>query len=299
MRRILNIGSINIDHVYQVPHFALPGETIAASSLSHFPGGKGLNQSIALARAGSDVFHAGRTGPDGTWLIDLMRDEGIDVSFVDSSSGMTGHAIIQVNGEGENSIILFAGANHELARPQIDGILSRFGSDDCLVLQNEVNDIAYIMEEAHKIGMRIVFNPSPLTDGIKNYPLGLVGCFILNDIEGRELSGMGEPEMILDEMKRKFPKAAIVLTLGKNGVLYRDLGPTLSHGVYDVEVVDTTAAGDTFTGFFLSAIAADKPADEALRIASVAASIAVSRKGASSSIPTLREVRQNRCRPLF
>jgi ribokinase len=298
MRRILNIGSINIDYVYQVPHFALPGETIAALSLSRFPGGKGLNQSIALARAGCDVFHAGKTGPDGTWLIDLMRDNGIDVSSVDSSGNATGHAVIQVNGDGENSIILFAGANHELERAQIDGILSRFGRDDCLVLQNEVNEIAYIMEEAHKIGMKIVFNPSPLTDGIKNYPLGLVSCFILNDIEGRELSGADEPEMILDGMKRKFPASAIVLTLGKNGVLYKDSGEVLSHGIYDVEVLDTTAAGDTFTGFFISAMSSEKPAEEALRIASVAASIAVSRKGASSSIPTLEETLRSRLRPL-
>jgi ribokinase len=290
MSRILNIGSINIDYVYQVPHFVRPGETISAASLELFPGGKGLNQSVALARAGGDVSHAGRTGADGRGMIEALEANGVRADMVDLGGSATGHAIIQVAPEGENCIILFAGANRELERPYIDRVLSGFGRGDFLVLQNEINETPYIMTAASERGMSIVFNPSPIDAEIKKYPLELVRYFVLNEIEGRELSGREVPEEILDEMSRLYPAASIVLTLGRGGVLLRDGGETFSHGIYDVPVVDTTAAGDTFTGFFITALVGGQDNAEALRRASVASSIAVSRAGASSSIPTLDEV---------
>jgi ribokinase len=291
MKNILNIGSINIDYVYDVEHFVRPGETISSRSMSVFPGGKGLNQSVALARAGGKVWHAGRVGRDGLGMIEIMKEAGVNVELVDCTGSATGHAIIQVNAAGENSIILHAGANFELDRNFIDDALSSFGKGDFLVLQNEINDTPYIMEAASKKGLRIAFNLAPFGDEINEYPLGLVDIFLVNELEGEGVSGRADPEEILDEMTRKFSSAAVVLTLGRKGALYRDAGEkdTLSHGVYDVPVVDTTAAGDTFTGFFISSIAEGKHPAEALRIASAAASIAVSRKGASSSVPTIAE----------
>ncbi|MDR1621472.1 MAG: ribokinase [Synergistaceae bacterium] len=290
MRRVLNIGSINIDYVYDVRHFVRPGETLSAAALNIFPGGKGLNQSIALARAGAPVFHAGRTGGDGRGMAALMERAGVNVDRVDASGKNTGHAIIQVDEKGENCIILFGGANREMDRPYIDRAFDGFGKGDFLVLQNEVNEIPYMMELAAAEGLYVVFNPAPFGPEVTRYPLDLVDCFVLNEIEGKGLSGREEPEEILDETRSRFPRASVVLTLGGDGVLYKDASTALSHGVYDVEVVDTTAAGDTFLGYFIASLAAMKPIPEALRLASLASSIAVSRKGASSSIPALAEV---------
>jgi ribokinase len=290
MHRILNIGSINIDYVYDVQHFVRPGETLSAAAMDVFPGGKWLNQSMALARAGASVFHAGRTGGDGHGMVELMKRAGVNVDRVDSSGKNTGHAVIQVDDKGENCIILFGGANQEMDRPYIDKAFAGFGKNDFLVLQNEVNEIAYMVESAAAKGLYVVFNPAPFGPEVTRYPLDLIDCFVLNEIEGKGLSGKEEPAEILDEMRTRFPRASVVLTLGDDGVLYKDANVTLSHGIYDVEVVDTTAAGDTFLGYFIASLATEKAIGEALRLASIASSLTVSRKGASSSIPALTEV---------
>jgi ribokinase len=288
---ILDIGSINIDYVYEVEHFVRPGETISSRSMSVFPGGKGLNQSVALARAGGRVWHAGRVGRDGLGMIKIMKDAGVNVELVDSSGSATGHAIIQVNASGENCIIIHPGANFELERDFIDNALRSFGEGDFLILQNEVSNMPYIINAASRKGLSIAFNLAPFGPEIKEYPLGLADILLVNEIEGGGVSGRHNTEEILDEMTKLFPSAAVVLTAGRDGAMYRGPGETrtLSHGIYDVPVVDTTAAGDTFTGFFISSVADGKPPAEALRIASIASSIAVSRKGASSSVPTLAE----------
>ena len=290
MKKILNIGSINIDYVYDVDHFVRPGETISSRARTIFPGGKGLNQSVALARAGGSVSHAGRVGADGLGMVEVMKSAGVDVSLVDTTANATGNAIIQVNASGENCIILFAGANHEFGKDFIDRALSGFGEGDIVVLQNEVNNMPYIIKASAERGLKIAFNLAPFGPEIKDYPLGLVDWFLVNETEGHGVTGASEPRDILTEMCRMFPKAAVVLTIGNDGALYRDPAENLSHGIYEVPVVDTTAAGDTFTGFFISAKAKGLPTAEALRLASVASSIAVSRKGAASSVPALDEV---------
>jgi ribokinase len=289
LNKILNIGSINIDYVYDVTDFVKPGETIPSLALGVFPGGKGLNQSIALAKAGGQVYHAGKVGPDGQKVLESMTQAGVNISFTEKDGGATGHAIIQVNAAGENCIILHAGANHELTRSMIDRCAKCFGEGDFLVLQNEVNDIPYIMKKAARGNLSIAFNLAPFVPEIKDYPLELVDYFLLNETEGKGLSGKDGPEDIAEEIIRMFPKAAVVLTMGRDGVLYRDSKHIIRHGIYDVPVVDTTAAGDTFTGFFVSSLVGGQTVEEALRRASTAAAIAVSRKGASSSVPSLEE----------
>jgi ribokinase len=289
VKKILNIGSINIDYVYDVEHFVRPGETISSRALTVFPGGKGLNQSVALARAGGRVWHAGRTGQDGLGMVKVMKDAGVNVKLTDTSGSTTGHAIIQVNASGENCIVLHAGANHELGESFIDSALAPFGEGDFLVLQNEVNNLPYIMKKAAERRLHIAFNLAPFDEGIKKYPLSLVDYFLVNEVEGGEISGKTRPAEILDAMSAMFPASAIVLTIGRDGVLYKDRDGVLAHGIYDVQRIDTTAAGDTFTGFFIASAAEGKRPAEALRVASVASSIAVSRKGASSSVPTMEE----------
>lgn len=290
MKKILNYGSLNIDKTFSVDHILRPGETLAAHSLELFPGGKGLNQSVALARAEGRVYHAGKIGADGAFLMDVLRDAGVHTEYIGKTEGQTGQALIQVDSTGQNCIMLYHGANYENAESDFDEILSQFDAGDLLVMQNEINSIDVLMEKAASRGMEIAFNPSPIGPEIAACDLRLVSWFLLNEVEGHELTGETDPQKITDILLERYPKARIVLTLGKDGVVYRDAQKTVKHGIYKVPVVDTTAAGDTFTGFFLATTAAGEPVERALKLASVASSIAVSRKGAAVSIPTLREV---------
>jgi len=290
MARILNIGSINIDYVYTVPHFVRAGETLSSTSRQIFPGGKGMNQSIALARAGGDVTHAGMIGSDGTYLLDILKDAGVHTGLIAQSSGPTGHTVIQVTPEGENCILLYSGANQELDEAFVDKVLAPFAEGDILILQNEVSCVPYAMKAAKDKGMKIAFNPSPFGPEILDYPLHLVDWWLLNEIEGSALTGKNNPHDMLAVMGSMYPDGVVVLTLGEEGVMCRSGGDVFSHGSYSVKVLDTTAAGDTFTGYFISSIARGKGIEEALRLASVAASISVSRQGAAVSIPFWDEV---------
>lgn len=287
--RILNFGSLNIDFVYQVDSIVRPGETIASLALEKFGGGKGLNQSIALARAGAQVYHAGLVGEDGEFLRELLRQSGVDTRFVETCDGPSGQAIIQVEKSGQNSIVLYGGANRRLTLDFIDRVLAVFGPEDLLVLQNEVNLLSELIDRAHARGIPIALNPSPMNGELLACDLSKITYFIVNEIEGYELTGKTGREEILDEFARRFPGARVVLTLGKDGAVYRDGDLTCSHGIYRVPVVDTTAAGDTFLGYFLAHIGSHGP-KEALRRASLASALAVSVMGAANSIPLLADV---------
>lgn len=289
--RFLNFGSLNLDFVYDVEHFVRPGETISSAALNTFSGGKGLNQSVALSRAGAQTYHGGCIGKDGQILLDGLRAAGADVSFVRVlKSCRTGHAIIQVDPSGQNCILLFGGANQAVTDVQIEETLSRFGAGDFLLLQNEINGLEQLMEKAAEKGIRIAFNPSPIDGKISQLPLEKVEFFLLNEIEGAALGGGNRPEEILEGLKKRYPKAKIVLTLGKEGALYFDGEKTFFQPIFPVKVMDTTAAGDTFTGYFLEAVSRGLPGDVCLKRAAAASAIAVSRKGASPSIPDGAEV---------
>lgn len=289
--KILSFGSLNLDYVYTVEHFVKGGETLASLSRNEFCGGKGLNQSIALARAGARVYHAGRIGPEGTVLKERLESSGVDTSLTRGIDAPTGHAIIQVDPSGQNCILIYGGANQRISEADVDQMLSDFEAGDVLLLQNETSARDYAITKAAEKGMLVALNPSPMDDGLKNSPaLKYVRWFILNEIEGHELSGETEPEKICHTMHQRYPGSIIVLTLGSDGVMYFDGINTYTHGIYRVPVVDTTAAGDIFTGYFLACTAAGKTVPEALDISSKASAIAVSRAGASDSIPTLEEV---------
>lgn len=293
--KLLNFGSLNIDYVYKVDHFVRPGETMSSESRQTFCGGKGLNQTIALARAGVQVYHAGAVGKaDGEMLLEALKKNNVNIDFVKQCEDVaTGHAIIQVNRSGQNCIMLYGGANQTMTKEHIDETLAGFSAGDFLILQNEINNLGYIMEQAHKKGLVIVLNPSPMNEKILALPLEFVDYFMLNEVEAADICGEESKDNLLGNLSRKYPKAKIVLTLGKHGVQYKDGEQILSHGIYKVPVVDTTAAGDTFTGFFIGSLAQGYAAEEALRLASVASSIAVSRQGAESSIPYMDEVKNS------
>lgn len=290
--KILSFGSLNLDKVYSVDHFVRAGETISSSKLEEFCGGKGLNQSVAIARAGGNVYHAGSVGAaDGGMLLDMLRDSGVDISLVRNLPCPSGHAIIQVNGDGQNCILLYGGANQQVSMEQIDETLAKFDAGDILVLQNEISNLSYLIEAAGKKGMTIVLNPSPMTENILSMPLQYVSYFLLNEVEAKDLCGReAADEEYPDMLLARFPGSKIVLTLGSRGCIYRDAEQMISCPAHKVQAVDTTAAGDTFTGFFVAAIAAGAEVSVALEQATKAAAISVGRKGAAPSIPTREEM---------
>ena len=297
--KILNFGSLNIDFVYSLDHFVRKGETISSRELNIFSGGKGLNQSVALGRAGACVYHAGAVGPDGDFLLELMNGAGVDTKFVKRLEDVrTGNAIIQKDKSGDNCIILYGGANQAITKAQIDETIAAFDAGDFLVMQNEINEMPYIMERAYAQGMKLVLNPSPMDEKILKMPLQYVSYFVLNEIEAGQILGLSGEESsqmdgakLAEELCSKFPQAKIVLTLGGEGSVYYGDGELLRQPAFKVQAVDTTAAGDTFTGYFIAGLIEKLPVKEAMELAAKAAAITVSRAGAAPSIPVRDEVK--------
>ena len=283
---------MNIDYVYSVDHIILPGETESTKEMNVFLGGKGMNQSIALAKAGADVYQGGMIGADGQIFLDACKEYGVHSEYIRQTEGKTGHTIIQVDKDAQNSILLYGGANQELTREYIDEVIWDFEAGDYLLLQNEVNLLPYIIEKGYEKGMKIVLNPSPFNEKLDACDLKKISLFLLNEVEGEQLTGKTESEEILSELKKKFPNAEIVLTLGKDGATYCGNGVEYHQPAFEVQAVDTTAAGDTFTGYFLAGILESMPIEEVMRRSAKAASITVTRAGAVPSIPFREEVEQ-------
>lgn len=283
--KILNFGSLNIDHVYKVKNFVTPGETVKSEEYVKKVGGKGLNQSIALARAGVEVYHAGAVGEDGKFLVDFLKKDNVITDYINISEIPTGHAIIQVDETGENCILLYGGANQSIKEAYAENVLSFFAEGDYVVLQNETNIVHFVMEKAHEKKMKIVFNPSPITEDMKNFPLENVDWFILNEVEAETLTDEKEIERMITSLKSKYPSSAFVLTLGDKGAIYFNKDEIISVEAEKVKAVDTTAAGDTFTGYFLANIAKGAGVKEALQQATKAAAKAITVLGAAESIP--------------
>ena len=287
--KILNFGSLNIDYVYRVPLMVCPKETLACDGMEQFLGGKGFNQSVALARAGAPVFHAGLIGEDGGVFLDACREYGIDAGHIRRIPGRSGHTIIQVDPAGENCILLYGGANRALDEAYIEQVLADFSAGDILLLQNEVNCLDVLIRAAHRRDMRILLNPSPCNEALDACDLRLVDCLLVNEVEGEQLSGESDPARIPDAILRRYPGMSVLLTLGSRGAVFARQGqrvyqPAIRAG----DTVDTTAAGDTFTGYFAAGLLEGLPVEQNLR-RSAAAGIAVTRKGASPSIPGLAQ----------
>ena len=288
--KILNFGSLNIDYTYLVDRFVRPGETKTSRGLMTGAGGKGLNQSIALAMAGAPVYHAGVIGQGGAFLRETLVDCGVDCSFIKELKLPNGHAIIQLEDGGQNCILLYPGTNRQLSASFIDQVLSHFCEEDILLLQNETNAVPSLIEKAVAKGMRVAFNAAPMTEAVRNYPLDKLSWLLVNETEGAALTGETEPDKIANAIAEKYPELALVLTLGTDGAIYRKGELSLYVPARRVQAVDTTGAGDSFTGYFLAAIADGSDAAYALTFATTAASLTVQRPGAASSIPALEEV---------
>lgn len=288
--KVLNFGSMNMDYVYQVESILIPGETRASSRRDTFCGGKGLNQSIALAKAGVSVYHAALVGEGGDPLVETCEENGVDTKYVRRVEDPCGHTMIQVDRDGQNCILLFGGSNRQITREFVDEVLDFFEKGDIIVLQNEINELDYIIDKAYEKGMMIVLNPSPYDAGLDACDMSKVNLFLVNEIEGFQITGEKEPDKILAKMQELYPRAKVVLTLGGDGSVYQDETGIYRQGIYRVKAVDTTAAGDTFTGYFIASIIDGMSVQEGLQMAAKASAIAVSRPGATDSIPLREEV---------
>lgn len=288
--RVLNIGSLNIDYVYRVDHFVRPGETLHAGTLRAGCGGKGLNQSAALARAGVETWHAGLTGPEGGFLREKLASFGVHTELVREVGEPTGHAIIQVDGTGQNSILLYGGANRCMTEAFVDEALAGFGPGDWLLAQNETVCVGHAVARAKERGLRTALNAAPADGALREMPLELLDLLFVNEVEGAFLAGTEEPEEIAAVLTERYPETTLVLTLGEDGALAARHGrETVRTAAFRVPTVDTTAAGDTFTGFFLRGVLDGRPPEDCLRLAAAAGAVAVTRRGAADSVPSYEE----------
>ena len=293
--KILNYGSINIDLVFSVPGIVRPGETLFANRVETFAGGKGANQSVALAKAGARVWQAGKIGKDGTWLLEKLLAYGVNTDLVQRYQGPTGQAIIQVAEDGENAILLLGGGNREITRDEIDHTLSSFSKGDLLVLQNEINEIPHIITAAKKREMTICLNPAPFDPTVRSWPLDLVDILMVNEIEAQGLSNTcGSLEEMLTAMTRQYPETDIILTAGGRGAFFGRNARRIHVPACNTEVRDTTAAGDTFLGYYLASISAGRDVETAMARAARASAITISRQGAMDAVPFARELETGR-----
>ena len=297
--KLLNFGSMNLDHVYQVDHFVRPSETLSVTQQVTVPGGKGLNQSISLSRAGISVRHGGCVGPDGGSLITLLQENGVDTSLIRPVKTAQGHTVIQVDPSGENSILLFGGSNHCVTEAQIEETLSCLQAGDWLILQNELNLLSELVDQAYAKGIRIVLNPSPFNEKLDSVDFDKLAWILVNELEAKQLSGCEDPEEAWMVLHERYPHLSILITLGGEGSLawqITDGAITFCRQpVFPVEAVDTTGAGDTYTGYFIGGLLEGRPLADCMRRASMASAIAVTRLGAARSIPTKQEVEEALC----
>ena len=289
--QIINFGSINFDRTYRVTRFPEAGETLQSQELLCGSGGKGLNQSIAVSRAGGVVIHAGTIGNDGAPLQREMEENGVDCSHLMHVDSEQGHAVIMVNEQGENEILVHRGSNLRMTKDYIDEVLSRVNAPAYVILQNEIPHADYIIDQAYERGFYVVFNASPVNEEMKKtVDFSRVHWLLINEVEGEQLSGESRPDAILDHFEHHYPETNIVLTMGTDGSVGSFQGKRFHYGSYKVPVKDTTGAGDTYTGYFMAGIANGKEMQESMKMATLAAAISVTRSGAAGAIPVLDEV---------
>ncbi len=279
---LLNVGSINIDHVYRVEQFVQPGETRAVASYQRFLGGKGANQSLALARAGADVRHLGAIDHNSDWVLDYLQSDGVDTRFVEKTDTPTGHAIIQVDDSGENCILIAAGANATIERDRVALALDHAQPSDWVLLQNETSAVADTAELAASRGLRVAYNPAPFDADTVSAMLPHLALLVVNG---------GEFEALTNAMQGDIPATTdLLITHGSVGAELRYDGEQIFVPAHKVNAIDTTGAGDTFIGYFLASQMAGMDRVTSLERAAAASALSVSRAGAAESIPHAAEV---------
>ena len=252
--KVLCVGSLNNDHVYNVDNIVQKGETILATTFKKYPGGKGLNQAISLSKVVDNVYMHGYVGEDSSLLLHQLRKSKVNIEFITKTNFPTGHAIIQVDKNGENSIVVIPGANHHFYLSQSKEVFSHFDEGDFLVIQNEINSLNEIATLGKKQRMKIVLNPSPFNSFIDKELLSKVDYLVLNKKEAKQLLILDHPEDYIKALLRTYPKLNIILTLGENGAYFANKKELIFQKAFKVNVQDTTCAGDTFLGYFIGSI---------------------------------------------
>ncbi len=283
---IYNLGSINADHFYQVPHLPQPGETLAADAFSTGLGGKGINQSVAAALAGSKVVHIGAVGPDGQWAVDRIAGFGVQTQHIQRVETPTGHAIINVDTKGENAIVIFSGANNCQSVTQIEQVLSGADKGDILLLQNETTLQAEAAKIAYDRRLKVIYSAAPFSVAAVKNVMEYVTILMMNQVESEQLCAGLETDLA------SLPVSEIIVTKGSNGAMWLqpETGETSYAPSFPVKPVDTTAAGDTFAGYVAAGLDQGMNVQDAMRRASAAAALKVTRKGTADVIPSADEV---------
>jgi ribokinase len=286
---VYNLGSINADNVYHVPHLVGAGETLAAVRLTTGLGGKGANISVAAARAAARVAHIGAVGPDGRWAVDRLMEYGVDTRHIAEVAEPTGHANICVDAAGENSIVLFAGANRAISTDMIGAALSEASARDSFVTQNETNGQAEAAKMARELGLRVIYAAAPFDAQAVRAVLPYLDMLVLNEVEAAQLTAESGSDL------EDLPVSDIVVTLGSKGCRWISKGAApQDFPSVKVDPVDTTGAGDTFTGYLIAGRDRGMPMAQAIDLATRAAALMVTRVGTADVIPDLKELEDQR-----
>lgn len=283
---VFNLGSINVDHFYAVPHLPRPGETLPARDYRTGLGGKGANQSVAAVRAGSRVVHIGAIGPEDGWTIERLGAFGVDVSHVARVDVPTGRAVVCVDDSGENSIITFAGANREQHPDRIEAALSGAGRGDFLLTQNEVTHRVDAARIARARDVFVIYSAAPFNKAKVVEMLPHVDLLVVNEVEAEQLSSALGVETAAIAVPH------LLITQGTRGSVWRDqaTGRELCVPAFAVKAADTTGAGDCFIGYTAAGLEQGLSAEDAMRLGAAAAALKVTRRGTADAIPARAEV---------
>ena len=287
---VYNLGSINADLFYRVPHLLAPGETLASTEFSKGLGGKGANMSVAVARAAARVVHIGAVGPDGRWAVDRLLEYGVDTRSIATLEVPTGHAVIMIDDRGENAILLFPGANRAITETHVADVLGSATDADTFLFQNETSAQMEGARLASAKGMRVVYAAAPFDPAAVQDVLPLLDLLVMNAIEAQQLvDATGRP---LGDL----PVKDIVVTLGGDGCRWinTDTGQEKNFPAIPVTPVDTTGAGDTFTGFLVAGLDRGLPMEQAIALGQQAGAIMVTRHGTADVIPDLKDIEDAR-----
>lgn len=283
---VYSFGSINVDLFYRVPHLPVAGETLPAVSHQVGLGGKGANQSVAAARAGSSVVHIGMIGHENDWVRDRLAGFGVDVAYIGTTNGPTGQAVIMVDTAGENTIVTYAGVNYEQSFEAVERALETATPGDVFLFQNEVSLKAQAVRLAREKGLMLVYSAAPFQpDAVKDV-LPFVNLLVLNEIEAEQLSSS------LGLAAQDIPVPSLLVTRGAKGATLRlqETGEEITVPAFPADAVDTTGAGDCFIGYTVAGLDQGLSRAEALRLGAAAAALHVTRHGTSDAVPARAEV---------
>ncbi len=301
---IVVCGSINLDLVVRADRLPMPGETRLAHSLHEVSGGKGANQAVAIARLGMHVAMVGRVGQDGfaDTLVTNLRAEGIDTQWIERTAGPSGVAIVTVDDQGQNAILVVPGANGQLTPQDVDRCQAAFSTCDWVVLQLEIplESVKHAIELAKRLGKRVLLNPAPaprpsqldeFESVVANVDLLCPNQSEAESLLGRPIHGLDDARLAAFDLRKKGPKS-VVLTLGQDGCVVADAEGVHHLLAVNVTARDTTAAGDAFIGALVVRKALGDSLVDACRFASAAAAYSVTVPGAQPSLPRLEQVHE-------